>query len=464
LVFVLNYKKKPVDMCSNAEARILLKKGYAVVHKAHPFTIRLKRDADYSQETEKEYKLKIDPGSKHTGVAIVDDEDSVVFLGEIEHRGSQIVALLETRSNVRRNRRSRKTRYRRCKFVNYYLKKDSKYKADSNRPKGWFPPSIESIKNNIVNFLKKYKKLCNITSVSIESVKFDSQLLENPDISGVMYQQGTLFSYELREYLLDKYGHNCQYCSGESKDTRLEIEHKVPKSRGGSNRVDNLTIACRSCNQDKSNLTLEKYLNRLKNAKSKNKLTQKRINNITDILDKGTIHKHQRYSAWVNSYRLKLIEEIKPLVNDVELSTGGRTKYNRTNLNLPKTHYYDALCVGEVPENFNFKTDKVLEIKAYGRGSRFRGRTNSCGIITRNLPRQKNFFGFQTGDIVKANVVKGKKAGSYYGRVAIRSSGYFNIQEKNKTTQGIKYTDCKIVQRSDGYGYNLKDVYVLKKV
>lgn len=84
--------------------------------------------------------------------------------------------------------------------------------------------------------------------------------------------------------------------------------------------------------------------------------------------------------------------------------------------------------------------------------------------FTKNLPRQKNFFGFQTGDIVKANVVKGKKAGSYYGRVAVRSSGYFNIQEKNKTTQGIKYTNCKIIQRSDGYGYNLKEVEIAKEV
>ena len=99
----------------------------------------------------------------------------------------------------------------------------------------------------------------------------------------------------------------------------------------------------------------------------------------------------------------------------------------------------------------------MLKIKACGRGSRFRGRTNSCGIITKNLPRQKEFFGFQTGDLVKANVTKGKKKGNYIGRVAVRSSGYFNITTKNGVVQGIKYSDCAKIQRNDGYSYNLED-------
>lgn len=442
-------------MCTNAKARILLKKGFAVVHKTHPFTIRLKKDADGLITSEKEYHLKLDPGSKVTGVAIVDN-DSVVFLAEIEHRGSQIVDLLKTRQQTRRNRRNRKTRYRRCKFINHFLKKDSKHKATTKREEGWLPPSVESVKKNIVNFLKKYKKLCNITKVSIESVKFDSQLLENPDISGIEYQQGTLFGYEIRQYLLEEYGHNCQYCGGDSNDKRLEIEHKIPVSRGGSNRVDNLIIACRTCNQNKDNLTLEEYLVKLNSLKNKSNLNQIRITKITAILKDGKVNKGLRYSAWVNSYKDKLIKEVKKIVPNIELSTGGRTKFNRTQKSLPKTHYYDALCVGNVPDKFNFKTNDVLEIKAYGRGSRFRGRTNSCGIITKNLPRQKSFYGFQTGDIVKANVTKGKKIGTYFGRVAVRSTGYFNIQEKDKTIQGIKHCDCKIVQRNDGYSYNLK--------
>jgi hypothetical protein len=38
------------------------------------------------------------------------------------------------------------------------------------------------------------------------------QKLENPEISGIAYQQGTLAGYELREYLLEKWGRKCAYC------------------------------------------------------------------------------------------------------------------------------------------------------------------------------------------------------------------------------------------------------------
>ena len=86
------------------------------------------------------------------------------------------------------------------------------------------------------------RKLVNITTSSIEAVRFDTQLLDNPDISGVAYQQGTLFGYEIKEYLLDKYGHQCQYCGGASRDPVLEWEHIVPKSRGGSDSIKNATL------------------------------------------------------------------------------------------------------------------------------------------------------------------------------------------------------------------------------
>jgi hypothetical protein len=65
----------------------------------------------------------------------------------------------------------------------------------------------------------------------------------------------------------------------------------------------------------------------------------------------------------------------------------------------------------------------------------------------------KPLHGFATGDFVKAEVPSGRKAGRYSGRVAIRASGYFNIQTQVVVTQGISYKHCKLLQRSDGYGY-----------
>ena len=455
MVIALDKRRKPLGFVTPKRARKLLEKKRAVVHKIYPFTIRIK-DVDSRDFDTKEYKLKIDPGSKHTGLSIVDDNNNVYFLAELEHRGDVVKSNLETRHSARRNRRQRETRYRRCKWINHYLKKGSKYKAVSPRIEGWLPPSIESVENNIINFIKKYSKLINITKVSVENVKFDMQLLDNPDIQGVQYQQGELWGYEVKEYLLNKYGHNCQYCRGESKSAILEVEHMISKANGGTNSVKNLAIACQKCNQDKDSLNLDEWLKVLK--KSKKKLDKVRIECITKFLENKPLVK-KNYGAWVNSYRNRLINDIKkiPNIKEIELASGGKTKFNRLNLGLTKTHYYDSLCVGNVAEGFKFKTPKVLKVKACGRGSRFRGRTNSCGIITKNLPRQKEFFGFQTGDLIKANVTKGKKMGVYLGRVAVRSSGYFNITTKDKVVQGIKYSDCTKIQRNDGYSYVIEN-------
>lgn len=82
MVFVLNRSKKPLDMISHAKARILLKNKQAVVHKVYPFTIRLKDNSAVSKD--RSYTVKVDPGSRHTGIAIVDDKDSEVLVRCVE--------------------------------------------------------------------------------------------------------------------------------------------------------------------------------------------------------------------------------------------------------------------------------------------------------------------------------------------------------------------------------------------
>lgn len=455
MVFVLGKQKRPMDNCTPAKARILLRDGLAVVHKQHPFTIRLKDNTMHTSK--KDYQIKVDPGSKTTGFALADEDGNAVFFAELEHRGERVASLLETRRQTRRNRRTRELRYRKPKWGNAYKKKGSKFRAQSPRPVGWLPPSVESIEQNIVNFTKKLMKLSNVHSIALESVKFDMQKMDNASISGVEYQQGSLMGYEMRNYLLEKAGHTCQYCGGASKDKRLEVEHMHPKSRGGSNRLKNLNIACHTCNSDKNNNTLEEYLEQLK--KQKNNIAKVRIRHINKIIQTKKTSVHLRYAAWANTMRNQLIEDLSVLVPWFIQGTGGQTHYNRIqHLKLPKEHYYDALAVATVPieGQYNIVTNNVLEVKAYGRGSRFRGRTNACGIITKNLMREKQVFGFQTGDIVKAVVPKGKNTGLHIGRVSIRKTGSFNIKTSNGTVQGISHKYCNIVQRNDGYSYTLK--------
>ena len=421
MVFVLDKNKKPLYPCHPAKARKLLKQGRAVIHKKYPFTIRL-RDTVSDEEDEQEYRLKIDYGSKTTGLAIL-QRNKVIWLAELHHK-INIKDNLDARRGFRRRRRNANLRYRKPRFNN------------RRRKEGWLPPSLRSRVDNIRNWVNKLKQLIPLTHISYENVKFDIQLMRNPEISGVEYQQGQLQGYEVREYLLEKYDRKCVYCG--KKNIPLEIEHIIPKSRGGTNRIDNLTISCHDCNQKKGNLTAEEfgYPNIQKQAKQ-------------TLKD----------AAAVNSTRWAVYNVLLQSELDVECGTGARTKMQRINLGLPKEHYYDAICVGEsTPEKLYFKTNEVLEIKAIGRGSHCRTKTDAYGFPRLYMPRQKYFFGFMTGDMVKAIVTKGKKQGVYYGTVACRSTGSFNIKTSNGIMQGISYKYCKVVQRLDGYNYHIKKV------
>jgi non-canonical (house-cleaning) NTP pyrophosphatase len=72
--------------------------------------------------------------------------------------------------------------------------------------------------------------------------------------------------------------------------------------------------------------------------------------------------------------------------------------------------------------------------------------------------RQKSVQGFQTGDMVKALVLKGKKQGEYLGRIAVRASGSFNIQSKDGLIQGISHKCCTLLQRNSGYVFCLTKI------
>lgn len=422
MVFVINKNKKPLSPCSNAVARKLLKEKKAVIHKRYPFTIRLKELKETGLKKEKskskqEYRFKIDYGSRYTGLAILNN-DNVLWLAQLHHK-ADIKAKLDSRRGHRKFRRN-KLRYRKARFLNR-----------GNKKQGWIPPSLQSRVDNIKSWVSKLQKIIPLTAISYENVKFDSQLMNNKNIKGIEYQQGTLMGYEVREYLLEKFNRKCIYCGKEH--VALEIEHIIPKSRGGSNKIDNLGIACHDCNQKKNNMTAEEfgYPNIQKQVK-----------------------RSLKDSALVNSTRWKVYEVLANTGLEVECGTGARTKMNRINHNLPKDHHYDACCVGKsTPNKLYFKTNKVLYIKNMGRGNYQRTTLDKYGFPRAYLPRQKYFFGFMSGDMVKAIVTKGKKKGTYYGSIACRSTGSFNINLLKGRVQGISYKDCKIIQKSDGYKY-----------
>jgi 5-methylcytosine-specific restriction endonuclease McrA len=192
-------------------------------------------------------RLKIDPGSKTTGLALVNDASGdVVFAAELTHRGHAIKQALDDRRGVRRSRRQRHTRYRKPRVDN------------RRRRDGWLAPSLESWVCNVVTWLKRLMRVCPITTISLELVKFDLQAMETPEISGVAYQQGTLAGYELREYVLEKWSRTCAYCG--AQEVPLQVEHIQSRAKGGSNRVSNLCLACEPCNIQKGSQNIDVFL------------------------------------------------------------------------------------------------------------------------------------------------------------------------------------------------------------
>tara|TARA_B100000795_G_scaffold266708_1_gene250339 strand:- start:3833 stop:5029 length:1197 start_codon:yes stop_codon:yes gene_type:complete len=373
-------------------------------------------------------ELKLDPGSKVTGVALVlhgAKTTKAVWCANLHHRGSTIRDALLSRRGIRRGRRTRHTRYRAPRFLN------------RTRPAGWLAPSLQSRVDNVDNWTRKLNFLAPISRIASEDVRFDMQKLKNPEIDGAEYQRGTLFSYELKEYLLLKWKHQCAYC--DAKDMPLEIEHIVPKSKGGSNSVTNLAIACRPCNEKKSNKSLSEFL------KSK----PEKITKINKQL------KSPLKDAAINTIRKAIAECLKGYSLPIIFGTGGQTKYNRTTQSYERDHWIDAVCVGHNGEQVLIPQGiKPLIIKATSRGSRQMCRVNKFGFPRTKAKASKVVRGFATGDLVKAVVASGKKVGNYVGKVAVRTSGSFNITTKEEVIQGINWKYCTLIQFRDGYAYN----------
>lgn len=421
-VFLIDTNYKPLEPIHPAKARQFLKIGKAAIYKQFPFTLILKKSGTEAQI--QPLRLKIDPGAKFTGIALVDDNSGdVVWAAQLQHRGFAIRDSLTSRRQLRRSRRNRKTRYRQPRFLN------------RTRPQGWLPPSLQSRVANIETWVKRLQKVANIQAISFELVRFDMQKMRNPDIQGKEYQQGTLVGYETREYLLEKWGRECAYCG--AKDVPLEIEHIHPKSKGGSNSITNLTLSCHKCNTAKGTQDIKDFL------KDKSRLAKILKQAKKPLVD----------AAAVNVTRWALFTVLKETGLPIETGSGGLTKFNRCQQNLPKTHWLDAACVGKSTPTLKITGVKPLLIKANGHGTRQMCRTDKYGFPCRYVPRFKLVKGYKTGDIVKAIVTKGKKIGTYTGRVAVRSSGSFNISTKNGLIQGISHKYCQLIHKKDGYNY-----------
>jgi 5-methylcytosine-specific restriction endonuclease McrA len=423
-VFVLDSNRKPLTPCHAATARRLLRDGKAAILRFKPFTIILKREVENEPRP---LRLKIDPGSKVTGFAIVDDQAKrIIYAAELEHRGQKIKRDLDARKIQRRNRRRRKTRYRKQRYLNRY----------SAIRKGLKSPSLLHRVYTVETWVNRFRKYAPVGAISIELVRFDTQKMQNPEISGVEYQQGELAGYELREYLLEKWKRRCAYCSAENMP--LQIEHIKAKANGGTNRVSNLTLACERCNTRKGKQLIEKFLTK------KPEILKKILAQAKAPL---------KDAAVVNSTRWAIFEMIKKLDLPIECGTGGLTKFNRIRNGHKKTHFLDAANVGaSTPQGLIVNVHPLI-IKAIGYGTRQMQRVDKFGFPRTASKHNSKINGFALGYLVNAKVPSGKYVGRWIGTLAgIRARG--QLEFKCKENQfSINWRNVFCLQKNDGYEY-----------
>ena len=293
-----------------------------------------------------------------------------------------------------------------------------------------------------------------ISKIIVEVASFDTQKMANALAEGVEYQHGTLFGYEVKQYLLTVNKHKCAYCSGLSGDSVLEIEHIQPKGKGGTDKISNLTISCRTCNRtDKGSMTLEQWEKVLRNNPSE--INLKRLKNIPAIKKQSRLKKGFQYSALTQSYKNYLLSELRKDFT-VEVTFGATTKYYRNQLGLPKSQINDALVIASEDKSLTgfFSTQITTE-------------TPNCYILERQVKkryprdyisppikgqpivkkeRQPEMFGFRLWDKVRCNHSKlGDVVGYVQGR---RSSGSFAIAslDGNLLIGGISYKKLTLLR------------------
>ena len=305
LVYVLNKDEKPLMPCSPRKARILLKEGKAKVIRQEPFTIQLLYGSSgYRQHV----TLGVDAGSKHIGLSATTSKKEL-FAGEVKLR-TDIVNLLSTRRQFRRSRRSRKTRYRKSRFLNRVHSKH----------KGWLAPSIENKIQCHLSIVAKLHKILPIDNVIVETASFDIQKIKNPNISGKEYQKGEQLGFcNIREYVLFRDGHQCQCCKGKSRDKVLNVHHIESRKTGG-NAPNNLITLCRTCHQGFHNGTVK----------------------LPKTIKRGMSF---RDSSFMGIMRWSFYNRLKELYPNVSMTFGYITKNTRIRAGLPKEHYVDARCI-----------------------------------------------------------------------------------------------------------------------
>lgn len=376
----------------SGKVRRMLKNSLAHVVRRIPFTIQLDYETtDFTQPV----TLGIDAGSKHIGVSATTKEKEL-YAADVELR-NDIVEKLSTR---REQRRTRRNRLRHCKprFNNRV----------SFKNKGWLAPSVENKVHTHMFVVKNVCKILPVSNIVVETASFDTQKIKHPDIQGEEYQQGgQLGFWNVREYVLWRDGHECQYCHGKSKDPALNVHHLESRKTGGDT-PSNLITLCETCHKAYHRGEFELKIKR---------------------------GKPLRDAAFMGIMRWSFYKRLKKEYPNVSMTFGYITKNTRITNNLPKEHYVDSRCISGHPQakpmGYYFYQKKVrCQNRQIHKANFLKGgrkKLNQAPFLVR---------GFRLFDLVSYE-------GSLYYIFGRRASGYFDIRKLDGTKVNKGSISCK---------------------
>lgn len=419
-VFVLNMRGEPLMPCTQRKARLLLKEGKAIIYQYNPFTIKL---TYATGETKQNCSLGMDTGSKNIGFAIT-SEDKVLFKGEVKLR-QDVKSNLDTRRMYRRDRRNRKTRYRKPRFSN------------RKRTKKWLPPSLQNRVNHTFFWIDKLSSLVPNPKLHIEVGKFDTAKMINPNINGVDYQHGQTYGFfDERYYVFARDNYTCQ-CCGKSKDKILQTHHIVYRSNGGTNRVDNLITVCTDCHTSENH---------------------KKGGIFYQWQEEHKKVKQYKEPPFMNTLRKRIFTKYPEAV----ITYGSETTPKRKELGLDKMHYNDAIAISGI-RKINKNSENGLFIKQFRKKKRsLHEATARKGRKTPNRNQKRNskntpcYQGFFINDKVFVLSKKGYITGFTTGGAYVKDDEGNYITLPNKTYKQVGISKLRLEHHNNNWQYIVK--------
>ena len=412
-VYVLDKNGQPLMPTQRfGKVRRMLRDKQAKVVRREPFTIKLL----YEPETYvvQECYCGVDTGSKHVGVAVVGN-DKVLYQSQIELR-CDIKRKMSRRRVFRRTRRNRKTRYRKCRFLNRRnsIKKDR------------LPPSVKHKVQAHIDEIEFCKRILPVSdeTIILEVSQFDTALMKSPSLMSEKvkhwgYQKGFNYGYSSRQKaVLHRDNYMCQCCG--KKNCRLEVYHIKFRSSGGTDDENNLITLCEDCH--------------------------KKVHKGTIVLNKKPKKMNLKHATHMSIIRSQLFKVYPQAIE----TFGFVTSENRNHLKLKKDHYIDACVIASGGLEFE-PLDVVYYKRKVSKGDYKLARGSRS---EQKLPTGK-LFGFRKFDKVKylgkEYFIKGRAAKSGYADLMDIFGNKIDFSFMPKGHKKPKLQNCRRISARESY-------------